>query len=142
PEAEMIELYAQLGELEGETLGRTAEAVDAWQRVLALSPTDVRALAALESLFSREGQWQECIDVLEKKAAVQDDPQARIATLLQAAAMWEDKVGNAPEAARVYERVRHADPGNLTASAQLETIYRGEQQWERLTEVLIERVEH
>ena len=142
PEEEMVELYAQLGELEGETLGRTAEAVDAWQRVLALAPADARALASLESLFAREGQWQECIEVLEKKAAVLADPQARIVTLIQAAAMWEDKVGNIPEAARVYDRVRQLEPGNATASAQLETLYTHEHVWDKLTEVLLERVDH
>jgi tetratricopeptide (TPR) repeat protein len=142
PEEELVELYAQLGDLEGETLGRTGEAVDAWQRVLALAPRDFRALGALESLFAREGQWEEGIEVLEKKADALEDPQARIDTLLQAARLWEDKVENRTEAAKVYERVRQAEPGNLVASAQLESIYRGDRQWDKLTEVLLERVEH
>jgi tetratricopeptide (TPR) repeat protein len=38
--------------------------------------------------------------------------------------------------------VRQLEPGNATASAQLESIYTAEQQWDRLTEVLLERVEH
>ena len=33
---ELMELYAQLGELEGETLMRTQEAIDAWREVLEL----------------------------------------------------------------------------------------------------------
>jgi tetratricopeptide (TPR) repeat protein len=142
PEEEMVELYAQLGELEGDTLGRTGEAVEAWQRVLALAPGDFRALGALESLFTREGQWEQCIDVLERKAEAQDDPRDRIATLLQAAAMWEEKVENRGAAAQVYERVRHADPGNALASTQLESIYTAERHWDKLTEVLLERVDH
>jgi tetratricopeptide (TPR) repeat protein len=63
-EHELIELLAQLSQLEGEVLGRTNEAVDAWRKVLALEPGDLRALAALEQLFVREGRWEECIDVL------------------------------------------------------------------------------
>ena len=50
-EHETIELYAQLGQLEGDVLGRVDEAVDAWRRVLAIDPSDFRALAALEKLF-------------------------------------------------------------------------------------------
>lgn len=141
-EDEMIELYAQLGQLEGDVLGRTDEAVDGWRRVLALAPGDFRALGALEALFTREARWEECIDVLEKRAAVLDDSQARLETLLSAANIWEEKVGDKAHAAQVYERVRIDNPGNPIASAQLETIYREQYNWERLTEVLLERVEH
>jgi len=58
-ESETIELYAQLGQLEGEVLGRVDDAVDAWRRVIRDRPSDFRALAALEALFTREGRWEE-----------------------------------------------------------------------------------
>jgi tetratricopeptide (TPR) repeat protein len=141
-EAEMIDLYAQLGQLEGEVLGRLGSSVDAWRRVLALEPTDFRALGALEQLFSREARWEECIDILEKKAVVVVDPQQKVETLLQAGAIWEEKVGDKREAAQVYERVRSAEPHNTMASAQLEAIYRDLRTWDKLSEVLLERVEH
>ena len=37
-EHETIELYAQLGQLEGDVLGRVDEAVDAWRQVIAIDP--------------------------------------------------------------------------------------------------------
>lgn len=141
-ERAMIELYAQLGQLEGEIIGRVDEAVDAWRRVLALEPTDFRALAALETLFTREARWEECIDVLEKRAAVLEDQRQQLDTLLQAGSIWEEKVGDKTSAAQVYERVRSVEPGNAIASTQLEGIYREQYNWEKLTEVLLERVEH
>jgi golgin subfamily B member 1 len=140
-EDEIIELYAQLGQLEGEVLGRIDEAVDAWRRVVALDPTDFRALGALESLFTREGRWEEAIEVMEKRALVLDDEDQRRDTMLQIAATWEEKVENLSAAATVYERVRQADPGNATASEQLETIYRAQFKWNELIEVLLERSE-
>jgi golgin subfamily B member 1 len=141
-EAEVVEYWAQLGELEGDVLGRVNEAVAAWRRVLGLNSGDFRALGALEQLFSREGRWEECIDILERRAAVQTEPQAAIDTLLQAGAIWEEKVENLDQAASLYERVRAADPANAIASAQLEVIYRKQYNWERLNEVLLERVEY
>ncbi len=140
-EDDMIELQAQLGQLEGEILGRVDDAVDAWRRVVALDPSDFRALDALEQLFTREARWEECIEVLEKRALVVDDDQARIDTLLQAAATWEEKVENLDAAAAVYERVRQMEPGNVIASERLEDIYRQQYKWENLNEVLLERVE-
>ncbi|HKE19803.1 MAG TPA: tetratricopeptide repeat protein, partial [Kofleriaceae bacterium] len=141
-ERDLVELFAQLGQLEGDLLGRVNEAVDAWRKVLVLDATDFRALNALEQLFIREARWEECIEVLESRAAAQDEPSARIDTLLQAAAIWEEKVDDKERAAEVYERVRAIDPANRLASERLEDIYRSQYRWEQLNEILLERVEH
>ena len=140
-ENETIELYAQLGQLEGDVLGRVDEAVDAWRRVIAIDPSDFRALGALENLFVREGRWEESIDVLEKRALVLDDEQQRRETLLQAAATWEEKVEDLTRAAQIYERVRSTDPTNQVASERLEAIYRQQYKWTELVEILLERSE-
>ncbi|HEY0483245.1 MAG TPA: tetratricopeptide repeat protein, partial [Kofleriaceae bacterium] len=140
-EAETIELYAQLGQLEGDVLGRVDDAVDAWRRVIAIDPSDFRALAALEGLFTREGRWEEAIDVLEKRALVLDDEIQRRETLLQAAATWEEKVEDLTRAAAVYERVRASDPSNASASDRLDAIYSQQYRWAELVEVLLERSE-
>ena len=66
-------------------LGRVDAAVEAWRRVIAIDPSDFRSLAALEQLFTREGRWEDTIDVLEKRALVLDDEAQRRDTLLQAA---------------------------------------------------------
>lgn len=140
-ETETIELYAQLGQLEGEVLGRVDAAVEAWRRVIALDPSDFRALAALEQLFTREGRWEEAIEVLEKRALVLDDDVQRRDTLLQAASTWEEKVEDLTRAAAVYERVRASDPSNSVASERLEAIYTQQYKWAELVEVLLERSE-
>ncbi|MBC7975271.1 MAG: tetratricopeptide repeat protein, partial [Myxococcales bacterium] len=140
-ENETIELYAQLGQLEGDVLGRVEEAVEAWRRVIAIDPSDFRALAALEALFTREGRWEEAIDVLEKRALVLDDEIGRRDTLLQAASTWEEKVEDLTRAAAVYERVRASDPSNVLASDRLDAIYSQQYKWAELVEVLLERSE-
>jgi golgin subfamily B member 1 len=140
-ENETIELYAQLGQLEGEVLGRVDDAVEAWRYVVAIDPSDFRALGALEALFTREGRWEEAIDVLDKRALVLDDEDQRRDTLLQAAATWEEKVEDLTRAAAVYERVRQSDPANPTASDRLEAIYTQQSKWPELVEILLERSE-
>jgi tetratricopeptide (TPR) repeat protein len=140
-EEAMIALYARIGEIEGDILGRVDLAVDAWSKVVALDPSDFRALDALEKLFTREARWEECIDVLQKRALMLDDPQARVDTLLQAAAIWEEKVENLEEAAAIYARVHEADQTNERASERLEAIYRARHDWVPLTEILLARAE-
>jgi tetratricopeptide (TPR) repeat protein len=138
-EDHVIELYAELGRLEGDVLGRVDAAVDAWRSVLGIHFGDFRALTALEGLFTREARWEEAIDILEKRALVQDEPAAKIETLLQAAATWEEKVDDLDKAAAVYERVRELDNTNPTASDRLEAIYRAQGKWSELNDVLLER---
>ncbi|MEZ4362322.1 MAG: tetratricopeptide repeat protein [Kofleriaceae bacterium] len=140
-EDEIIELYAQLGQLEGDVLGRIEEAVDAWRRVVAIDPTDFRALGALEGLFTREGRWEEAIEVMDKRALVLDDEDQRRQMMLQIAATWEEKVEDLTRAAAAYERVRQSDPSNTVASEHLESIYRAQFKWNELIEVLLERSE-
>ncbi|MEZ4399395.1 MAG: tetratricopeptide repeat protein [Kofleriaceae bacterium] len=138
-EDQVIALYSELGRIEGDVLGRVDEAVTAWRSVLAIDAGDFGALEQLEGLFTREARWEEAIEVLEKRALVQEDQSQRIDTLLQAGATWEEKVEDLDGAAQVYERVRAMDNANPTASARLEAIYRAQYQWAQLTEVLLER---
>ncbi len=139
---ELVGLYSQLGELQGDILMRPAEAIEAWERVLDLDPANATALARLETLFTQEGRWEDCIRVLEQKARILEDPVEQVDTLLQAAAIWEDeeKVGSPLRAAEVYERVLDVDPGNAVAFENLERIYREAGRWEELVRVLERKV--
>jgi tetratricopeptide (TPR) repeat protein len=138
---ELVELYAELGQVQGEILMRPHEAIDAWQRVLALDERDFRALNALETLFTQEARWEECIQTLERKAKVLEDDRQKVDVLLQAAAVWEDKIGDRDNAGLVYERILQIDSVNMTASVQLEQVYRAQQAWDKLIELLLARVE-
>jgi tetratricopeptide (TPR) repeat protein len=140
-EQEMIELHAQLGQLEGDVLRRVDNAVDAWRKVTALDASDFRALAALENIFVRERRWEESIEVLERRALVVEHEAQRRETLLQAAAIWEERLDDSHRAAEVYERVRSSDPANPLACERLEAIYREQRRWAELVEILLERSE-
>lgn len=134
-------LYAELGRIEGELLLRPQEAIDAWCRVLELDGGDLPAYAALEHLYTQEARWEECIGLLERKAAVVDVEAQRIDVLMRIAMMWEEKVGDMESAARAYERVLAIAPSQTMASERLEAIYRDGGQWEKLIELLLQRGE-
>jgi tetratricopeptide (TPR) repeat protein len=139
---EIKELYAQLGELEGTTLMRVNAAVEAWRQVLQIDPADFRALAALETLFTQEARWEECVDVLERRAAALSSPGDKVDVLMQVAQVWADKVGDGGSATEAYERVLELDPSNFVASTELETLYRQRKVWPRLVELLLARIEY
>jgi golgin subfamily B member 1 len=138
---ELKELFAQLGELEGETLMRTQDSIDAWREVLELDHADFRALAALERLFMQEARWEEAVDILERRAEALANPTERVDVLMQAASLWADKIGDGGSAAQVYERVLQIDPANATASIELEQLYRQRKSWVKLVDLLLARTE-
>jgi len=139
--AELKELFAQLGELEGETLMRTQDSIDAWREVLELDRTDFRALASLERLFMQEARWEEAVEILERRGEALANPTERIDVLMQAGSLWADKIGDGGSAAEVYERVLALDPSHQTASLELEQLYRQRKSWMKLVELLLARTE-
>ena len=138
---ELKELFAQLGELEGDTLMRTQDAIDAWREVLELDTADFRALAALERLFMQEARWEEAVDILERRVEALANPTERVDVLMQAASLWADKIGDGGSAAQVYERVLQIDPSHQTASLELEQLYRQRKSWMKLVDLLLARTE-
>jgi tetratricopeptide (TPR) repeat protein len=142
PPEELKELFAQLGELEGETLMRTQDSIDAWREVLEIDAADFRALAALEKLFMQEARWEEAVDILERRAQALANPTEQIDVLMQAASLWADKIGDGGSAAEVYERVLQLDPGNQTASIELEGLYKQRKSWVKLVDLLLSRTQY
>jgi tetratricopeptide (TPR) repeat protein len=140
-QTELQDLYSQLGELEGETLMRTQEAIEAWREVLEIDPQDFRALAALEKLFMQEARWEDAVGILERRAQALASPTEQVDVLMQAAALWADKIGDGGSASEVYERILQIDPGNQTASHELEGLYRQRKSWEKLIHLLLARSE-
>ena len=140
-QTELQDLYSQLGELEGETLMRTQEAIEAWREVLEIDPHDFRALAALEKLFMQEARWEDAVDILERRVAALANPAEQVDVLMQAAALWADRIGDGGAAAQVYERVLQIDASNQAASQELEQLYRQRKSWVKLIDLLLARTE-
>ena len=138
---EIREAYAELGKLYSDQLMKPQDAIDSWRKVFEYNKQDFRALDALEQLFTQEARWEEAVDVIEKRIKLLKTDGEKVAELLKAAGIWEDKVGDPAAAADAYERVLQLDKVNMTASVQLEGIYRARGGWSQLTELLLARVE-
>ena len=200
---EQIPLYQRLGRIWGEKLHRERNALEAWQKVLEIDPTDILALRALAAIYKSTQAWEELVETLHKlidigtasrhgaerahravrraRRAAGRDPDApaggdrrlaagaaarrsrlprarraraavhaggalgrvhrrpraegaarsttrrrKVEMLLQAASVWEDKIGDRDRAGDVYERILQLDAQNMTASLQLEQVYRAQ----------------
>ena len=101
------------------------------------------ALGALEGLFTQEARWEECVEVLERKAQVLEKPdgQDRRAAPGRGHLAGQDR-RRRPRPRGVYERILQLDagqPGAPPSSSRRSTARTG--QWEKLIELLLARVE-
>jgi tetratricopeptide (TPR) repeat protein len=140
--ARMRDLWAQIGQIQGEYLMATDEAIAAWQQVLAFHEGDMEGLAALERLYTSEARWTDAIRVLERKSRVVHDQESRIDVLMQIASLWEEQLQDKVQATGAYMEILELVPSHASAADALENIYREREEWEELTNLLIARSEN
>ncbi|MEE9384726.1 MAG: tetratricopeptide repeat protein [Nannocystaceae bacterium] len=139
----MRDLCAQAGLIQGEYLMQPQDAIEAWQRVLAIDEKDMEALQALEQLYLAQAQWPDAIQVLERKSEVlEEDPDSRLDVLMQIASMWDERLESKAEASAAYIQILEIDVNHRPAGDALETIYTDTGEWESLAQLLMTRAEH
>ena len=138
-EDEQLDLLLELGRVEAEQLGAPDRAVEAYRSAQTIDASDTRVLDALEALFVQQGQWAECVELVEKRVALAEGNLPRIAALLNLAALAHDKLGDDERAIAAYERILQMDPGHEIASRELEQLYDYNERWEKLIALLLDR---
>ncbi len=110
-----------------------------YQRVLDMSADDPRAMAALESIYRTQEEWDRLHEILLRKADLAgNDFDARARALDEAAGISAAHLGRAEDAIAAWEQVLELAPENRAAADSLEKMYERSERWHDLTE-LIER---
>jgi tetratricopeptide (TPR) repeat protein len=147
------ELLQRIGVLLMERLGRPADAIEAWEAVLALDPQNSRVRrmlkdayvterdwASLEALYEQSDDWAGLAEVLSQTAEQVEEPEVIVALCLRAAEIYGDRVDDPSRAARCYERALRADAENVEAATGLLPIYERDHKWSdyvRMLEVVV-----
>jgi tetratricopeptide (TPR) repeat protein len=134
-------VYMQLGAIFDQRLAQPGEAVDAYRRALELNPRNFGAMDALERIHGAEGQWEDGIAVMGRRADALEDPRQKILVLLEIAKMWEEKLGSREGAIAPFTKILEIDRLHDFAFAQLEALYREQARFSDLIELYVARVE-
>jgi tetratricopeptide (TPR) repeat protein len=119
PEADM---RRRLGELLADRMGDAAAGFGEMERGLALDPSNVVLLHAMEPLAVRLGRWERLADVYDALGG--HDAGAPAAALYLEAAWLRARVGDAGGAVLSYRRAFEAVPGEPVALLALERLLR------------------
>ncbi len=128
-------------ELLAEGIGDVDTAIARYEQVLAdLDPTCRPALQAIADLQEARDQFAAAADALERELKLVADAGER-AQIANRLARLYDKLDDAQKAVRALDVVRKADPDDFDALARLCDLCEKIEQWDRVAELLAQRIE-
>src|SRR5262249_47577529 len=86
---EKTELYSQLAELLERQMQDLGGAIHAYQQACVYNASSPTALVALDRLYRRVEQWEPLIDVLTKRASLDQDEQNVVKFRLEIGQIWD-----------------------------------------------------
>lgn len=128
------EIEGRLGTLCETVLGDAEGAVTAWKARLDDNASDPEALAALDRLYERTGQYRELVQILESRRDQTTDPAQRRAFMQRSAETLANKLGAAPEAIDAWRAIVEEFGPNADVLAALEALYSQSERWEDLAD--------
>ncbi|HEX2573887.1 MAG TPA: tetratricopeptide repeat protein [Polyangia bacterium] len=136
----LSDLYLRRGQVLMQYLDQPAEAAASYARVIDLDPEAEQAQAALERLFSTQGDWEALVRIYRRRAELVRDDTKRVEILRRAARVANIKMRDAQQAADLYSRIHAVDPADTEALDALERYYERTRDGAKLVEVLRTRI--
>ncbi|MFT4704961.1 MAG: tetratricopeptide (TPR) repeat protein, partial [Bradymonadia bacterium] len=137
---EKIAIYELVATTFIERFNNQAEALSAYEEVLALDPDNTNALAQLEELYERRREWAKLIDIKKRRVERLDEPAERSAVLASAAEIAATRLRDNEQAEELWNAVVDQDESNEAALEALERLHERAKNWEKLADVLSRRV--
>lgn len=134
-------LYARVAELAENQLGDPVRALDAAGGWLAEDPGSEQAMAEVERLAETTGRWTEMVARIEGIVSSGETPDLEVPLMLKLGQVQLDRVRDLDAAQSTFRRVLERDGENLRALAQLERIFREQNDAAQLGDVLWRRGE-
>ena len=133
---ERAELLLWAGDLLAGRLSLPMDAIQTYNAVMDLDPTNHQAIEALEGLYEGTEKWEELVEILGIKAESAEDLTGRVAALSRKGSVLHEKLGNTAEAVETYLMVQDADPSDLGTLRTLDGLYTEQEDWLNVFEVL------
>ncbi|KPK16922.1 MAG: hypothetical protein AMJ62_03270 [Myxococcales bacterium SG8_38] len=139
-----VQVYSDLGRVWYEKLGRERNAIENWERVLDIDPSNTYALFSIAEIQRAGGQSRERADTLHRiidvGAATLEDADL-ITVYMQLGHIYANELGQPADAVDAYRNVLNIDPAFFEALDALEIIHRQENQWEDVIGVMEQRAQ-
>ncbi|MBP9086992.1 MAG: tetratricopeptide repeat protein [Kofleriaceae bacterium] len=139
PPAERPALLAELASIYTQRLNRPHDAIEAYERLRALTPADVAVYQQLAEQYAVIARWSKAIESLGKISEVAEgSPDARAAQA-KIASIYERELELPDRAIEAYTEMVTTWPDDTDAWEALDRLYTQHARWHELTDVLRRR---
>jgi cellulose synthase operon protein C len=133
---EVLSLLHRNAEILDEQISDPERAINAYRKVLTLSPAYLPALRALGRLYGQAGRWEELVEMNRQEAEVVASPDYAASLVYRTGELYEEKLKQTDQAIAAYQEVLTLSPNYFPALNALSRIYRSQGAWESLVDVL------
>ncbi len=141
PAYRLADLYRRRGQLQVKYLSQPGEAAASYLKVLELEPEDDKTVRFLESIFSKEGDWDGLLGAYERRLELLEENDAKVETLRRAARVAGAKLEDMERASSYYSRLLDLRPDDDEALDALERTYQRARDWNNLANILTLRLD-
>jgi tetratricopeptide (TPR) repeat protein len=131
-----VDVLRQMVEIYRDELHHDKMVINTYNAILRLDPDHEEALEELSEAYQSLGRYSDLTRVLERRAALSEEPAIKVELLSRVAQLWVERFNNLNKAVEPLEKVLEIDPSHADALAQLKQIYTKRRAWKPLFEVV------
>ena len=137
---ERVELYTKAAELYTGKFANQAEAVKAYEQVLAIDPENQGAIEYLRQMYEKRRDWEKLLG-LERREAERLYGDERARKFLEIAKLATERVKKPDVCIELWAQVLDSDPQNAEALGALGGLYERNKDFDKLVDVLEKQAE-
>ncbi|MEO8705215.1 MAG: hypothetical protein ABI867_34535, partial [Kofleriaceae bacterium] len=139
PESERPQLVRELASIYTQRLNRPHDAIDAFERLRLLAPSDTEVLVQLANLYGSVGRWSKVIETLARVGEIAEGSNEARDALHAIAGIYVKELELPERALEAYTQLVTTWPDDTDAWTALDTLYKETARWTELEGVLRKR---
>lgn len=132
-----VNLLRHLASIREHRLGKKELALQTWQQLYEVEPSDLSVVEALERLNRGLGHQEQLVDALEAKEGLVDNTEERIEVLEEIAQLCDTVLEDSSRTIDAYRRVLVLEADHQGAVEGLVRLYRDREEWHDLDELYV-----
>ncbi len=129
-ERERIKLLSRIGSMQEEQFVKPDLAIERFEQVLEIDPSDGNALRSLERLYRNTARWNELIHTFERHLSATHERRERVPLFEQMGRVYLDELRDHDHAEDAFRNVLEIDPQHLGALEALGRAYEAKNDWD------------
>ena len=138
---EKVQLYTKAADLYVTKFANQAEAVKAYEQVLAIDPDHPQAVDYLRQMYEKRRDWEKLLGLQRREAERFGPGPERASRFLEMAKLATERVKKPEICIELWQEVLGSDPTNADALAALSQLYERSKEFEALARVLEQQAE-